>query len=247
LIKPKVTAIITAMTDEEQPYLKQCLIAALQEPLVGQIIVCVEQDNTWLESMLSELRDDRIEPLLLPLMTVSAVRNRGVAVAKYSWVALCDGDDVWKEGKTQAQIDYAERYQAQFVGTDHVLIDETGTTKAYALAKNIPMPSTWMVLTEVMQSFPFDEEVVTGQDGEWWLRTYRQVKKVRCPYHYLYYRVRDKSLSSSQPSKKRKVKIVRLAKLPGINYLIKIATYFLWYVNRSDKYVWNTTDWGEPN
>ncbi len=245
MIKPRVTAIVTAMTDEEQPYLKQCLAAVLQESLVGQVIVCIEQSNTWLESILNELQDSRIEPLPLPLMVASAVRNKGVEAAKYEWIAFCDGDDVWKEGKTETQLSYAEQYEAQFVGADHVLIDEAGKMKAYAMAKYIPMPSSWLVLTEVMQKFPFDEKVVTGQDGEWWQVTDQRITKVRCPHHFLYYRVRAQSLSSSQPSKIRKVKVVRYAGLPGIGYLVRKVTYLLWFLNRGKKYIWHEADWGK--
>ena len=233
------------MTDGEQPYLKQCLAAVLQESSVGQVVVCIEQSNTWLESILTKLQDDRIEPLFLPMMIASAVRNKGVEVAKFEWVAFCDGDDVWKEGKTKAQLSYAEQYQAQFVGADHVLIDEAGKMKAYALAKYIPMPSSWLVRTEVMRDFPFDEQVVTGQDGVWWQATDQHITKVRCPHHFLCYRVRTQSLSSSEPSKIRKVKVVQYAGLPGIGYLIRKVTYLLWYFNRSKKYIWHEADWGK--
>jgi hypothetical protein len=41
-----VTAVITAMTDSEQPFLYQTVNAVIADSCIGQIILCVEERNT---------------------------------------------------------------------------------------------------------------------------------------------------------------------------------------------------------
>ncbi len=243
-MEPNVTAVITAMTDAEQSFLSDTLEAVVRDSCLGQILICVEENNTWINPLLEQFEDDRIEALFLPMMILSAARNHGVREAKYDWIAFCDGDDVWCKNKTRHQLKIAIKEKAHFVGADHYLISEKGITRACALSLYIPMPSSWLVLRKTMLDFPFDESIRQGQDGEWWLRTHQYIKKARCAKRLLKYRVRPSSLSSSRPSKRKKALIVRLGSVELIGKLIFGATYILWLIGRKNEYVWNNRKWG---
>ena len=244
MAKPSVTAVITAMTDDERPFILDTLSSMIGDPYLGQILICVEVNNNWIAEVIDQFDDDRMQTLYLPMMVVSAARNRAVELAKYEWVAFCDGDDIWCPGKTSAQLEVAYRKKADFVGSDHYLADENGEIKACALACYIPMPSSWLLKTSTLLEHPFDEKIGQGQDGEWWLRTHSAVKKVRCANKLIKYRVRPNSLSSSRSSKKRKALIVQLASFPMLSKLVYAASYLLWFIARKDEYVWHTKSWG---
>lgn len=235
-----VAAIITAMTDGEQPFLSKTVEAALSDPGIGQVVLCIEEKNGWLDAAIGVcMKDPRLDVIRLPLMPQGAVRNKALDYVQKPWVAYCDGDDVWCKGKTVAQRDCANKTGFDFVGGDHYLIDEEDNIRAFALARNIPMPSSWMVRADIMRKYPFDESFKPpGEDGEWWIRTANVIQKARCPKMLLRYRVRSGSSSSSTPSKKRKTKIVTFSKIPVIGLSVFFFTYFLWLFTRKTRYIW---------
>jgi hypothetical protein len=245
-----VAAIVTAMTDGERPFLQDALKAVLEDPGISQVLLCVEQNNTWIDAVISILASDpRLEIIRLPLAPPGAIRNKALSYVRLPWIAYCDGDDVWCLGKTQIQRAHADKTNSEFVGGDHYLIDEAGQIKAFALSRNIPMLSSWMVKTEVMRRYPFDESVLNRgiEDGVFWICTTGKFRRARCARMLLKYRVRSSSLSSSSPSKQRKARIVELANIPVLRELILLSTWCLWFTTRKREYVWLSKWRKEPN
>jgi glycosyltransferase involved in cell wall biosynthesis len=245
LTKQDVTAIITAMTDDERPYLYEAVSGVLSDIGIGQVILCVDEENTWINEVLGPLKlEPRLEILCLPLAYPPTVRNKAIKHVKLPWIAYCDGDDVWFHGKTRKQRIYADQTNSDFVGADHVLIDEQGNIRAVAQARYIPMPSSWLVKTEVMIKHQFDESVKIGSDGEWWVRTDNLFKKTRLSELLVRYRVRTGSISSSTSSKRRKAKIVTAASIPILGKGILLITWIAWLLNRQNTYIWLPI-WGQ--
>lgn len=224
------------------------MVAVLSDPGIGQIILCIEEKNIWADKTLNALMTDlRLEIVRLPLMPLGAVRNRALEYVRLPWVAYCDGDDVWCQGKTLTQLSCANVTEYDFIGADHFLTDEAGKIRAFAVARYLPMPSSWMVRAEVMQKHPFDESPFSlrqDESGEWWMRTEGVVRKVRCPKALLRYRIRSGSLSAQTSSMQRKTQIVSLANIPGLGAIILFCTWCLWLVTRQKTYTWHA-DWGE--
>jgi hypothetical protein len=241
-----VAAIITAMTDGEQPFLFETVKAIVSDPCISQVVLCVEEKNDWVDTAIgSFMTDPRLHIVRLSMMPPGAARNKALNHVQKSWVAYCDGDDVWCERKTLVQSTFAGETECDFVGSDHYLTDEEGKVRAFALARHLPMTSSWMVRTEIMRRYPFDEALYQGQDGEWWIRTDNLIKKARCPQMLLRYRVRSGSVSSSTPSKQRKVKIVTFARMPVLGLSILFFTYCAWLLTRRKQYTW-LPSWGQP-
>jgi hypothetical protein len=103
------------------------------------------------------------------------------------------------------------------------------------LALHIPMPSAWMVRRDTMISHPFDPDVRT-EDVAWWLSTWNLVRKYRLPEPLIKYRVRRLSLSTGNPSKRRKLAFARLSTLPMTRWLLLAATYMLHRLSRRTYY-----------
>jgi glycosyltransferase involved in cell wall biosynthesis len=235
IAQAEVTAIVTAMTDGERPYLAECLSAILNEEEITAVILCIMDSNTWIEEVLKSVgAGHRIQVLRMSLDVPGVVRNEAVKHAETEWIAFCDGDDVWCKGKTAAQLAHAAAHNADFVAGDHYLTDEAGQIRAVALAKYLPMPSAWLVRTSVMQQHPFRD--VPSEDHEWWFRTKNVIKRVRCPKLLLRYRVRPLSYSTMEPSKVRKARAVALGGMPVIGLGVLVLTWGMWLVNRSKSY-----------
>jgi glycosyltransferase involved in cell wall biosynthesis len=234
-----VTAIITAMTDSERPFLAECVASVLSDTGIARAIVCVQDSNTWIEEVRDSVQaGDRLLILRMSLSAVGCVRNEAVKHVDTEWIAFCDGDDVWCKGKTAIQRTHALEHNADFVASDHYLTNEAGRVCAVALAKYLPMTSAWMVRTSVMQQYRFKEEDKFNglEDHEWWFATKKTVKKERCPNLLLRYRVRGVSLSNGEPSKARKVRVVALASKPLIGWGVLVLTACMWLFNRSRSY-----------
>lgn len=240
-LRNDVAAIVTAMTNEERPFLPETLHAVLSDESIDEVILCVDEHNNWLDVTLGRLlQDPRVFILRMPLMNIGAVRNRALTHVNKSWVAFCDGDDVWCSNKTLKQRQYAAETKADFVGSGHYLTDEHGNIRAIGSARFIPMPSSWLVRTSVLRSFPFDENREQSSDGDWWIETEKKIKKEKFPALLLRYRVRERSLSSVTSSKSKKFKIVALAQKPFFAHVILGLSYLIWFYTRKQEYKWMT-------
>lgn len=244
---PDVAAVLTAMTDHEKSYVGEAVRSVLGDPAIGQVILCVEEQNSWIEAVLGESSGDpRLQVLRLPRAPVGTTRNRGVEQVTLPWIAFCDGDDVWCSGKTKAQRATADETGSDFVGADHVLIDEQGRICAFALARYLPMPSSWLVRTDVMRRFPFaDRAGPQYEDSQWWHTTTGRIRRTRLPKILLRYRVRSGSESDASVSKRRKTRIVALAQVPGLRPLLLFFTWVLWLAARRKRYIWHRK-WRPP-
>jgi len=234
-----VTAIVTCMTDAERPFLAACLNSVLSDPGIARVMVCIQSSNTWIDDVMESIGEDaRLQILRMTIDSPGAVRNEAVKHVETEWIAFCDGDDVWCKGKTAVQLAHAKAKGADFVGGDHYLTDEAGRIRAVALAKYLPMPSSWLVRTRVMQEYPFrgEKEFHGLEDHHWWFDTKNTVKKDRCPKLVLKYRVRGVSLSNFEPSKARKARVVAWASKPVIGWAVFVLTGCLWFINRSKSY-----------
>jgi glycosyltransferase involved in cell wall biosynthesis len=233
--KDDVTAVVIAMTDGEKPFLAEAVEAAAADPGVAQVIVRVSDHLKWVDEVLaSASKNPRVKIFRIPIENPGTARNAGVKHVETEWVAFCDGDDVWSKGKTEAQRDFADKNGAVFVGADHYLTDEKGHIRAVAMAKYLPMTSSWLVRTDVMRKYPFRDELL--EDHHWWFDTKQTVPKHRCPELLLRYRVRGRSISTDEPSKQRKVRVVTWGKKPVIGLGVLALTWGVWLLNRSKSY-----------
>lgn len=59
-------------------------------------------------------------------MGVALTRNKGMDLAKGSWIALLDSDDVWHKDKLEKQLELAKKAGADIVYCSYCLIDKYG-------------------------------------------------------------------------------------------------------------------------
>jgi glycosyltransferase involved in cell wall biosynthesis len=231
---PEVTAIVTCMTDAERPFLRETLQSVQNQTVPCRTIVVALESNTWIDEILLEF--PAMELLRRPPGFLGAVRNDGIQATNTAFVAFLDGDDIWLSGKTELQLKYLLQNSEQFVASDHMLMREEGTDFAYALARHISMPSSWMVSRQTMLQYPFDPTANGLEDYEWWMKTWHTVRKCRIPEVGIRYRVRETSMSSATSSKRRKLAFARLSTLPAMRPILLAATHLLHTLTRKSHY-----------
>jgi glycosyltransferase involved in cell wall biosynthesis len=232
---PEVTAIVTCMTNAERPFIRETLRSVRDQTIACETIVVVLETNDWIDDLAADFPNLRVlgrEP-----GRPGAARNDGIAAATTEFVAFLDGDDAWLPAKTERQLALLRAGDRDFVAVDHLLMTEEGTVFAYALARHLPMTSSWMVRRETMLGYPFDPALALGEDGAWWLATWNTVRKFRLPEPLIKYRVRNKSASTGDPSKQRKLRLARLSALPAARPPLLAATYLLHRISRRPDYV----------
>ena len=240
---PDATAIVTCMTDAERPFLRETLKSVYTQTVPCEIIVVVLDSNSWIDAMVGEFPGTQI--IRRPLGWLGAVRNTGIEAASCEFVAFLDGDDVWLPTKIQRQIDFLRTSHQDFVAVDHMLITEAGKVFAFALARHLPMPSSWMVRRQTMLQHPFNPELPTMEDADWWFSTWHSVRKWRLPEPLIRYRVRGQSLSAASASKRRKLAFARMSSMPAARPLLLAATYVMHRLSRRTDYV-PAKDWTVP-
>jgi glycosyltransferase involved in cell wall biosynthesis len=237
-----VTAVVTCMTDAEQPFVGAAVQSVAAQTVDCRIRLYVSQANDWIDAIISDVPGVVVRRILM--QDAGPVRNIGARESETEWVAFLDGDDIWMKNKLQRQFGVATQ-GVDLMGADHMLIDEEGQACAYAMAQFIPMTSSWLVRRETIIRMPFEGGL--SQDGRWWRRYARQTRRVRLPEVLIGYRVRWVSASSASPSKKRKVAIVKIASMPGVRPIVLAATWIGHMATRRREYIW-APEWGvEPN
>lgn len=240
---PEVTAIVTCMTDAERPFLRETLQSVRNQTTPCETIVVVLGSNTWIDDLAAEFSS--LQVLRRPPGWPGAARNSGIAAATTEFVAFLDGDDVWLPAKTAAQVAFLRAGRRDFVGVDHMLMTEEGKVFAYALARHLPMTSSWMVRRETILRYPFDPYVLVGEDGAWWLATWNTVRKFRLAEPLIRYRVRRRSTSTAASNKRRKLALSNLSAVPTARPMLLAATYALHRLSRRPDYV-PAKDWHIP-
>ncbi|MGC2856362.1 glycosyltransferase family 2 protein [Novispirillum sp. DQ9] len=231
----KVTAIIVCMTDGERPYAKAAVDSVARQTVPVRALCYVQESNGWIDAMVRDLPGITVRRI--PLTPLGAVRNLGVAESTTEYVAFLDGDDVWLPQKTERQLALIESSGADLVGADHILVRADGVRFGYALARNLAMPSAWLVRRSVMLRHPFKS--VFAEDGEWWMRTRDVVDKRRLPEFLIEYRVRPNSISSAHAGKRRKEIACRVGSVPVLREALLAGTWLMHHINRRDQYVWH--------
>jgi glycosyltransferase involved in cell wall biosynthesis len=229
-----VTAVVTCMTDAERPFITETLKSIHDQTIRCDTLVVVEDSNPWIEELCDPFPGLRI--LRRPFGYLGSVRNSGVAACETEFVAFLDGDDVWLPTKTQKQLSFLRNGDREFVGVDHMLMTESGEVFAYALPRNIPMPSSWMTRRDTMLRYPFDPDQSQAEDGVWWVSTLEKVEKWRIAEPLIHYRVRGSSLSGASLSKRRKLAISKFSSLPLARPLLLATTRLLHSVTERETY-----------
>jgi len=181
-------------------------IAQTSQPL--EIIVVDDGSTDRTERLVREFKSPI--PIVYYRQTnqgVAAARNRGVEIAKGSWIAFLDSDDLWDTRKLAIQTEYATRHaDTSFVYSDKELIDELGRPLckepgSFDLIELIfdrrpfAHPSTVLVRKDMLlKAGGFDPTLRAGEDLELFARLVSLTSLDFVPVPLVKYRVHSDNL-----------------------------------------------------
>ena len=121
---PEVSVVIP--TRDRAALLQRTLAGALgQRGIELEVIVVDDGSSDDTPATVERLADPRLRLVRNETARgVASARNRGVAEAHGAWVAFLDDDDLWAPDKLRVQVDAAEAYDASFVYSGAVIVDE---------------------------------------------------------------------------------------------------------------------------
>jgi len=219
-----VTAIVTCMTEDELPFVREAVYSVQRQTYACELLVMAPEGNATILSYFGGL-GGAFTLYPVPMYPAGIVRNLGVARATTEWVAFLDGDDMWTPTKTERQLVAAGKTGSPFIGTRHLLIREDGTPFFYAFAKRMSMPSSWMVKRDLLVDVPFldragweDVELLQRIEGKG-IQTY--TLKDYC----VHYRVRRLSNSTRYTGPKhRKYRFAKISTIAGVRPALLISS-----------------------
>lgn len=179
---PAVTVVIS--TYNRSKMLKEAIFSVMAQTLSDWEIVVVDdgsEDDT--EDVVRGIGDHRIRYVRQDNRGVAAARNFGTREARAPFVAVLDDDDICLPWRLQEQLSaITEGVHASF-GAFYNFYDDTGElvlhrTKKFNIATTAdkggaPGHATWLVRRDFMLALGYDENLQSGIDNDFALRSLR--------------------------------------------------------------------------
>ncbi len=175
--------------------LERALQSVFEQTSPVDEVILVDDGSTDGSSEMVRQLFPQIEVLTQPNLGVSAARNRGIAAARFEWIALLDSDDSWLPQKID-QIRRAQKLQPGFVlyHSDEIWIrrgvrvnpmQKHRKSGGWIFEQCLPLcaisPSATVISKSTVESLGmFDEQLPACEDYDLWLRLCH-----RFPVHYI--------------------------------------------------------------
>lgn len=208
---PVVSVVVP--THNRSGLLRETISSILSQTLRGLELIVVSDGSTDdTRQAVESFADPRIVFVEQPASGMPSVpRNRGIALARGRFVALCDDDDVWRPEKLDRQVALMEKHPAAgLCYTNSVTIrdgrvgevsrirpDEFAKDFAGLIWKNTICNSSVLVRKEVFEQVgPLDEDprLCPFDDYEIWLRIAHRYPLVYLDEPLVLYRVHDRNI-----------------------------------------------------
>lgn len=215
-------------------YIKDSLCSALEQDYENKEIIVVDDGSTDLTLTILKRFEDRITILTQRNAGPGVARNRGIQHAKGKYIAFLDADDYWVSEKLRLQVEYLEqhhnigavysRWVRWYPSTDGnfpcpwfsplalppaVLAEDSGWIYTKLLFDCRLLTSTVMLRRSIIDHVGlFSEDLLRGQDYDYWLRLSRitQIDKLDCDLTF--YRIHGDNIVKKYPNYNYELKVL---------------------------------------
>jgi len=187
LTLPRVSVVIPLY--QKAPYVRRAVLSVLRQTLEAFEVIVVDDGSTDDgPRILSEMADTRLVVHRQVHSGVSAARNRGVGLARASWVGFLDADDEWLPSFLESTLKVAEnsgvvtavfsnlwdyptmRPMLDRVECDSFLVRDYFATLLENQGQGMSSSSTLALKSHILSRNGFREGVVHGEDVDLWAR-----------------------------------------------------------------------------
>lgn len=210
---PLVTVVIP--TYNRADYLEQALGSVFRQTFTDYEVIVVDDGSTDHTPAVLASHQDRITSLRQENSGAARARNRGIRLARGTWVAFLDSDDMWQPVALERLVAATGHYpQAGLVTMKGLLMKSDGEVTDRIVGKRSPGPSfttrslldkdsggvlTPMVRRQVLEEVGgYDEGLRTAHDCDLWLRISFRTPMVAIEDALLLRRVHDANASGDQ-------------------------------------------------
>ena len=123
-------------------YNKEALVGQTLKSVLAQsyrdfeVVVVDDGSRDGSAAVVESFADPRIRLIRQENAGVSAARNRGIAEARGEFIALLDGDDIWRPDYLKIQFELTQKYpQCDVFATDYCFCNSKGVEKATIIRK----------------------------------------------------------------------------------------------------------------
>lgn len=117
LVRGMVSTVITSFN--KAPYLAECIESALSQDYAPQEVLVVDDGSTDNTRDVAKSFGSRIHYEYQENQGQAAAKNKGICLAHGEYVAFLDGDDRWRAGKLQKQVNLLESVKSVAVVYSH--------------------------------------------------------------------------------------------------------------------------------
>lgn len=121
---PEVSVVIPTRNRWETLRRSALRAALMQEDVSMEVVVVDDGSTDGTRAGLASLGDASVRVVRHDTARgVSSARNTGIELARGTWLAFLDDDDIWSPRKLRSQVDLGEREGAGFVFSSAVIVD----------------------------------------------------------------------------------------------------------------------------
>lgn len=171
---PMISVVVA--TRNRAAMLRESLHSVLCQTYRNLEVIVVDdgsEDDT--RGAVEGLGDPRLRYVRQEHLGISAARNRGTEHARGAWIAVHDDDDIMLPSRLEEQMKHADGNVDFVYGTFINFDDESGKLELHhgrnygygpALMSGFaPGHSTWLVRSDIMRRFPYDEGIESAVDN----------------------------------------------------------------------------------
>ena len=212
----KVSAIIP--TYNNKALLKDAIDCVLSQSFQDIELIVIDDGSTDdTAALVKSIDDSRLKYFYKVNGGVSSARNMGLDKANGQYIAFLDADDLWKKDFLQTMF-LALEQQKQF-GLAYTTVTNKysdGRTvekyrEKYCISGKVSsklfeiffvITQASLIRKEVLENFRFDENLTTGEDGDFFLRLSLKIDFLFVPSNMAIRRIQTESLSQSDGQNK---------------------------------------------
>lgn len=173
-VSPLISVVIASRNRVEM--LSDSIHSVLCQTYNNLEVVIVDdgsEDDT--RGVVERIEDPRVRYVRQEQAGISAARNRGTEHARGEWIAVHDDDDIMLPSRLSEQMEHADD-DVDFVYGAFINFDDISGELQLHHGRNYgygpalmggfaPGHSTWLVRTNVMRAFPYDEGIESAVDN----------------------------------------------------------------------------------
>lgn len=236
---PFFSVIITVFN--KQNYIKSTLESVLNQTFKKFEIIIVNDGSTDKSiRVINSITDKRINVISIKNSGASVSRNTGIKEAKGNYIALLDGDDLWKNTFLETIHKATKVFKEQMVFTT-ALAQKYNTkivpanycfkqNETYRLHNYFKSSLKFSILTSssivfsreiIKKTGLFDSTIVSGEDTDMWIRIGLKYKVLFINKTLVHYRYINESLSNTTFEASKKPDFKKYKSVEKTNYNLK--------------------------